>query len=361
MDSVVYSSDDDSFEDFCKKKNDFVAMEQIDTPRIEQVFDIQMDRWLNFISPLSFGTKMFDLEKNVAQAILKKIRTYQIIGGQMRDNPDAEKLSTEEENLLKNLEHVLDRHLGGNIHFVKLSTRSYKDSVFEMKSQRTAEFVEKELEKINWKDVKDERELDNLEVQAFFRGANRAMSVKSGREVLELSFQSFRVRQDLEAALKREPWDLKVVVREYVEIPLEGEFRGFVFEKRLVALSQYFWFAKFDKLILEKEATKLKLEKFFYEECAERIPYDNFVIDFAIAQEKIYVVELNPFGNVSGACLLDWNKDKDLLYGKKENCVLEVRNSYMVDMRKRALVDYWDKWLQERREREKERKNCVVC
>ena len=32
---------------------------------------------------------------------------------------------------------------------------------------------------------------------------------------------------------------------------------------------------------------------------------------------KVWVVEINPFGELAGACLFSWSKDRDVLMGKK--------------------------------------------
>jgi hypothetical protein len=42
------------------------------------------------------------------------------------------------------------------------------------------------------------------------------------------------------ASVPSSHWNLKFIVREFVQLPIEGEFRGFVSEKKLTSLSQYY-------------------------------------------------------------------------------------------------------------------------
>jgi len=41
------------------------------------------------------------------------------------------------------------------------------------------------------------------------------------------------------------------------------------------------------------------------------IPLDSYVLDFGLVDNKIYVIELNPFGETSGAAPFNWNDPTD--------------------------------------------------
>ena len=44
----------------------------------------------------------------------------------------------------------------------------------------------------------------------------------------------------------------------------------------------------------------------------------NFIMDLVIDdQGKVWVVEINPFGELAGACLFSWSKDREVLMGQK--------------------------------------------
>lgn len=224
-----------------------------------------------------------------------------------------------------------------------------EDAVFDCWSERTAALVDKQLAKGGIGD-------DNSEVAAFFSAANSAMCSESGAEAMDLFLKSARVRQDLERALKKEEaFDLQIVCREFLDLPLQSEFRGFVFEKRLVAISQYFWFNFFPDLVKRHNQYLDRMCDFFESVLKSRVPYESYVVDFAVLDDKIIVIELNPFGDVSGACCFNWTKDKLLLHGKlSDKTVLRVRLTPMSDLRNRALVPVWDKYLLSKRPTEED-------
>ena len=70
------------------------------------------------------------------------------------------------------------------------------------------------------------------------------MKCKNGKEVLKLLINSHRVFTDLKRMLEvnekeKEEWKMNIILREFVFIEPINEFRGFVYEGKLVALSQY--------------------------------------------------------------------------------------------------------------------------
>ena len=76
--------------------------------------------------------------------------------------------------------------------------------------------------------------------------------------------------------------DIKFVVREFVTIPVDGEFRGFVYEGKLVALSQYDTMTFFPHLVEHKEEVEKRIRD-FYEDIKDSIPLTltSYIIDFA--------------------------------------------------------------------------------
>lgn len=145
------------------------------------------------------------------------------------------------------------------------------------------------------------------------------------------------------------------------------EFRGFVYKKRLTALSQYFHIAFFPILVQHKVpphtislllplhyalklcnvislTKKIKkneiaetIRKFFAERIAGLIPLDNCVIDFGITTKngdgklpifgrtdaiRAFVIELNPFNDYAGCGtdpgLFDWKVDRRVIDGEEE-------------------------------------------
>jgi len=76
----------------------------------------------------------------------------------------------------------------------------------------------------------------------------------------------------------------------------------------------------------------------------DKLKINRYVIDFAWTPEKIYVIELNPFGEGTGAAPFDWNNPEDkkiILYGpftaKKVDCPPVVSTNAVKDFEELLL------------------------
>jgi hypothetical protein len=80
-----------------------------------------------------------------------------------------------------------------------------------------------------------------MPVRNFFFHFFEALKVQTGNEALQLFYHSDKIKNDLETALKYPKlWDVEIIVREFNQnVQLENEYRGFVYENQLNALSQY--------------------------------------------------------------------------------------------------------------------------
>jgi hypothetical protein len=115
------------------------------------------------------------------------------------------------------------------------------------------------------------------------------------------------------------------------------EFRVFVHNNRITAISQQALYDVNDILDKLNDDEKNKLIKFwidiiltnFENEIKNKIVHiDSYVMDFAILQDnKPYFIELNSFGKeyASGSALFEWITDYDVLYGMKGDDYIEFR------------------------------------
>jgi len=147
-----------------------------------------------------------------------------------------------------------------------------------------------------------------------------------------------------------EQWNLKFIVREFVPIPVEGEFRGFVHKGQLNALSQYYADSYFPGLPARRQKLGDCVLQFFNAHIRSRVPIDSYIIDFAVLKDDgsdIRIVELNPFGPATGGCLFHWNRDRSII----ENGPFEVRvNSCPINGVDSLLLP-WSRLLQDAKAR----------
>jgi hypothetical protein len=57
---------------------------------------------------------------------------------------------------------------------------------------------------------------------------------------------------------------------------------------------QYYNFVYFEWLVQHKAEVEKKIRDFF-EHIKDKIPHDCYVVDFALIDDKLHLIELNPF------------------------------------------------------------------
>jgi hypothetical protein len=182
------------------------------------------------------------------------------------------------------------------------------------------------------------------------------LELKNAAEVMECFLSSDRCcADDLPLALSfSNSWTQHICLRTFVNIPTSHEFRAFVYDGKLTALSQYYVPAYFPELDKEKV---LALVQDSFPKIAAACPLDppEYSIDLAVdvEKERCYVIELNPFGKPdgmgTGTVLFDNKNPKDLkiLFGEapfefrvvEENPNLDVDKAVKAGALKDFLVE----------------------
>lgn len=149
---------------------------------------------------------------------------------------------------------------------------------------------------------------------------------------------------------------LFLIVNIYVIVNPQLEFRAFVHNNQLTAISQYdcilsllFLLSHFDifaylsyypYLVTNKAKIQKQILSFFINTLQPALQsYGNYVVDFFVGEEEkegesnVKVVELNSFESWTGGCLFSWTTDRDIiLNGPLEMRVVEtIPSSHFVD------------------------------
>jgi len=181
--------------------------------------------------------------------------------------------------------------------------------------------------------------------------------MKTAEQILEMFLTSDRVcEDDLPLALQfPDKWSQHLIIRSWVTVPIQFEFRGFVYNNKLTALSQYFTNAYFEDVVKHKEKIlKLVLELFQSVKDVLNIQPAEYVLDIAVQleEDKAYVIELNPFGKPNGmgtgTCLFDTSKEADLkvLFGESEFEFRIEEQATMIDASK-YIKGEWKTFFQQ--------------
>jgi len=149
----------------------------------------------------------------------------------------------------------------------------------------------------------------------------------SARHVMNLLLTSERAEKELLEAIEHNS-PVNLIFRRWEGALRDDlEFRVFVHERRIVAISQYNHYCCFDVLAGMDEAMRCRLRDKIIEyvgRLLDRIEPPSYVMDVALIEEKnvpliegrLVTIELNPFLETTGAALFDWKQDSDLLHGR---------------------------------------------
>lgn len=324
--SVKLKKSEEPTKDYSSPKTaGFVSDKEV-TEYQEKVLDVNTEKWLNILQEDTFPTKYCPLYLQEAQMIMAVYeRLYKNLDApQIADINWRESLTLEEGELIQTIEDRLQKVMNNflitesDYVFVKTSSRSAKDAPMAQKNfkEMYQEFLLQEPE--------EARMTENSQIICLLKAAFRAMRLRSASQVMEMTMRSERIYQDMLLALEfKDTFHENFVVRLFVDIDVDMEFRGFVFNGSLVALSQYNYLICSHPLIDKKEELQEKIQEFYENTLKPKLESSNFVkdfiIDFAVGSqdEKLWVIEINPFLVTTDAALFSWEHERHLLEGKE--------------------------------------------
>jgi hypothetical protein len=209
--------------------------------------------------------------------------------------------------------------------FVRLSTRSPKDSVM-FRPSLAAELRSEYCILRQAEETDASTTVASTALHALYRISVAANRCASAEMCMQLLAESKRIQGDLEhyvAECLRHPAPAPVfnfIVRPFVPFDVENEFRAFVFQRRLTAITQYNELCYFPRLQHCHEDV-CRVMTHTTEALIAQLPstLHNCVIDFVCIREangwSARVVEINPMAEFAGCGLFSFEKDWRVLQG----------------------------------------------
>lgn len=308
--------------------------------RHEYFFSTGLDKWYSSLECKTFKSEFLDITVDEAMAIVdhwtRHFKDRNISDG---DPPtDITKGPPELSDLIGRIDTVISTLAPTNKGvFVKLSTRSPKDSHIAFAKAKS--IYQTRLPSVSTPSP-------NNKLILLQETLIESLCVKTGLEAVQLLVSSNRVGEDLEYALSGCDDNTtlaercRLVVRQWVPLPLWAEFRGFVWNHELTALGQYNHPVVFEEL-KEKVPTILEDLKQFFASIRSMIPLDRYIIDFGWTSDQVYLVEVNPFdGEIvfpASTGLWNWEKDRhQMMNGPLE---LRIREDELDEQRLKQTTD----------------------
>ena len=245
-------------------------------------------------------------------ALETTFETFVLPLDQMELHSAHERKAWKESNLLKKLVAEIDSEMEKRawpLIFVRLSSRSPKDAA--LKAPRF-----KSLLQSHYDDACAQVEIPgrNEKLLALYGASTEVMGCRNGSEAMDLLVASDRVQDDL-VTMK----GLNVCIRRFCRFRPELEVRGFVWDGKLTALTQYNQFVVSKRLQSSFSAVQKACISCFETSIRPKIDLQRYSIDFVVLDSgEALVVEINPLAEFTGMGLFQWDESID------QQCIMGI-------------------------------------
>lgn len=279
------------------------------------MFDI--DVWYPRLKKYTFRTTFIPLMRAEARAIVKCYRRRFV-------DPDGTLITRADVHILRKLEtrlhEIIESKFSANGCFMRLCGRSAKDAE-PREPERIRREYQMHLERLK-REEGNFKSVDDLPASLKMKAAGRVnlLLARSGADVMSMLLSSERVYSDmLDWLWFGEPE--QVVLREWErELSVDYEFRCYVKDGRLNAISQYDHYCKYDHLFPRKAELERRIRT-LWSEIHPHVGASSYGMDFGYLpeQDRLVMIELSPFLRCTGAHCFRWSNayDNAVLHGRR--------------------------------------------
>jgi hypothetical protein len=321
--------------------------------RCENIY-FDVEGWYKILQNETFHTEFIPISPSVAQSFVNFYQTRYSSTKVLNSN-DVELIASIE-NQLK--EQISKFQSSGT--FIRLSARSPKDGK-PLDFRKISQFYDQKLNELltqypdEYESIKGKA---NMQMIAYCYAQFHSLKVTDEKQALNLILSSERVFYDLIEVLDCEQvkdnkvpnmnnitlhnWNNNIIIREWNDLlDPSMEFRCFVYQSNLTAISQYDYYCKYyhlqnEAVVQQIKTTIIKYWKEKIQPLLDPFPekYSNYIIDIGLIENKLtneydcIVIEMNPFGTTTGGSLFHWTEDNDQLKGQGNDVEIRVQSDY---------------------------------
>ena len=267
----------------------------------------EIEQWYPIIKDFTFKTYFIPLEIEDAKAMSNFYEEKFL-----SNNKDSNKLTYEDIKRIKDLENKIQNIIDSNPNlkskgsFVRLSGRSPKDGE-PYDSKKIKNNYDNNLIKFE-KIYNLKKDSPQLKVLSYLRSNH--LKSDNAKEALNLLLTSERIHLDLKDWIKEGGKEM-LSIREYGQNLCDDlEFRAFIYNNKLTAITQYDHYIKFEHIIKNKDKYQKMINDYWNKNIKDIIKIPNYSIDFAILNDdNVIAIEMSPFMKSTGPCCLKWEID----------------------------------------------------
>ncbi|UJR17094.1 hypothetical protein I4U23_003991 [Adineta vaga] len=314
-------------------------------------FDVEF--WYEILRNQTFPTEFISISSSLAQAFVNFYQTRFM---------SKTSLTLNDIQLIQSIQHQLKEQIFNSktFQFIRLSARSPKDGK-PLDSKKIHQFYQQKLHELQvqypdeYQSIKGKA---NIQTMAFYYAQFHSLKVTDEIQALNLILTSERIYYDLIEILdcqqvkenqieninhiKVFDWNNHMIIREWNDdLDPSMEFRCFVYQSNLTAISQYNYYCKYYHLQNQENIQQIKTTiRNYWRETLQPLlnpfsdRYSNYIIDIGLIENKLnhqydcIVIEMNPFERTTNPSLFDWMKDDDQLKGNGNEVEIRVQMDY---------------------------------
>ena len=269
----------------------------------------EIEQWYPIIKDFTFKTYFIPLEVEDAIAMSNFYEEKYL-----PNNKNVNKMTYGDINCLKNLENKIQNLFDSNPNlklkgvFVRLSGRSPKDGE-PYNMQKIISNYNNNLIKFE-KIYNLKKDSPQLKILSYLRSKN--LKAENAKEALNLLLSSERIHLDLKDWIKEGGKEM-LALREFgQDLNDDLEFRAFIYNNKLTAITQYDHYIKFDHIIQNKDKYEKLINEYWLKNIKDLIKTPHYSIDFAIMNDnQVIAIEMSPFMKSTGPCCLRWEIDAE--------------------------------------------------
>ena len=314
---------------------------------------------IKVIQSETFYTEFIPISPLIAQAFVNFYQT-RYSSTKLLNYDDIQLIASIQNQLKEQIFNSKTNKFRRNGTFIRLSSRSPKDGK-PLDSGKIIQFYDQKLNELRIQYPDEYQSIEgkaNMQMIAYGYAQFHSLRVIDEIQALNLILSSERVYYDLIAVLdcqqvkdnkvvninniKLHDWDNNIIIREWNDLlDPSMEFRCFVYQSNLTAISQYDYHCKYyhlqnDVTVQQIKTTIIKYWQEKIKPLLDPLPekYPNYIIDIGLIENKstngydCIVIEMNPFDTSTGASLFDWTRDSDQLRGQGNETEIRVQSNY---------------------------------
>ncbi|ETO11958.1 hypothetical protein RFI_25418 [Reticulomyxa filosa] len=343
--------------------------------------EVEMHNYYEYIKPFTYPTEFVYITMDEAEALrqyfrqgkvdeqdestlhFKKLKEKITDALKQLEAKDEKQVDNKEQNEKENEnKYSKKENINHGKYFIRLSTRSPKDAVDK------PPFIPKLMELLTDRFCNDEKDWEiyqdlNQRLIGLHECFSKVMCVSTLEEILDLLSYSNRCVSDIRRLVTHKHllteenggWQLYLVIRKFEFIPIQNEFRCFVYNRKITAVTQYFPHCLFEQIAKNKLEILDLIQQFFQTELFRDkqyiLPVDDCILDLNVdlTTKQVKIIELNPFALTTGSGFYHWVDDKSILYGEKSDITKsdQIRVRETIDNKLSAVLSQWSDILKQ--------------